>query len=361
MRAQNIVGTWQGSLKVGPQELRTVVKISIDDDKPKAVFYSIDQQSPGFPSATFTKNGTAIKFTLPSINGSYEGTLSADGNSITGNWTQGAPIPLNLTRATAATEWAIPEPPPPLKSMAADAAPSFEVSTIKPSKPDARFSILVNRSGMFTTTNTSLSDLIKFAYDLHPRQISGGPGWVESEKFDITGKPDVSGMPNGKQLKMLVQKLLEERFQLSFHREKKELPVYAISVTKTGAKIAKSETDLNGLPGFAGGGPRGLLVRNATIEEFAHMLQANVLEKPVVDQTGFGPARYDFTIKWTPDAARAQAAAAAASTGTSVADNPDAPPDLFTAFQQQLGLKLESAMAPVDVIVIDRVEKPSAN
>jgi uncharacterized protein (TIGR03435 family) len=212
---------------------------------------------------------------------------------------------------------------------------------------------------MLNTTNTSVSDLIKFAYDLHPRQIKG-PAWIEAEKFDITGKPDVPGMPNGKQLKSMVQKLLADRFQLTFHREKKELSVYAIAIAKNGAKITKSESNPLNLPGF-GGGPRGLNVRNATMAEFASMLQANILDQPVVDQTGFGATRYDFTLKWTPDAAQLAQLGGSGPNATPPVDNPDAPPDLFTAFQQQLGLKLESTKAPVDVLVIDRVEKPSAN
>jgi len=359
LHAQNITGAWQGTLKAGPQELRIVIKISLEDDKPKAVMYSIDQAGgQPIPASAFTKDGSIIKMTIGGI-GSYEGRLSADATSITGAWTQGAPLPLNLTRATPETAWTIPDPPPPAKLMPTDATPEFEVATVKPSKPEERFSLLVNRSGMLNTTNTSVSDLIKFAYDLHPRQIKG-PAWIETEKFDVTGKPDVQGMPNGKQLKSMVQKLLADRFQLTFHREKKELSVYTIAMAKNGAKIAKSESNPLNLPGF-GGGPRGLNVRNATMAEFASMLQANILDQPVVDQTGFGATRYDFSLKWTPDAAQLSQLGGPGLNAQPAVDNPDAPPDLFTAFQQQLGLKLESTKAPVDVLVIDRVEKPSAN
>jgi uncharacterized protein (TIGR03435 family) len=164
-------------------------------------------------------------------------------------------------------------------------------------------------------------------------------------------------MPNPDQLKAMVQKLLSERFELVFHRDKKELPVYAITVTKTGHKLTKADNPL-GLPGFSGGGPRGMLVRNATIEELAGVLQSNVLERPVVDQTGLGSVRWDFTLKWTPDASQI---ALAGAPQNPPAPDADAPPDIFAAFQQQLGLKLDSAKAPVDVLVIDKVERPSAN
>jgi uncharacterized protein (TIGR03435 family) len=132
--------------------------------------------------------------------------------------------------------------------MPADAKPEFEVSTIKPSKTEERFSLLVNRSGMLNTTSTSLSDLIKFAYDVHPKQIGGGPAWLESDKFDVTGKPDTAGMPSINQLKVMVQKLLADRFALKFHREPKELSVYAITIAKGGPKLTKEESNPTGLP-----------------------------------------------------------------------------------------------------------------
>jgi uncharacterized protein (TIGR03435 family) len=364
LSAQNITGTWQGSLKP-PQgqgiELRTVIKISTtDNDKLAAVFYSIDQQSPAIPATTFTRNGSTVKMTITALNGTYEGKVNADGNTIDGTWTQGGPaIPLVLTKATPETAWAIPEPPPPPKTMAADANPGFEVATIKPARPEGRFSLTVNRSGMLNTTSTTVADLIKFAYDLHPRQITKGPAWLESEKYDITAKPDTPGVPNGTQLKMMVQKLLKERFQLTFHNEKKELSVYAITVAKNGPKLTKNESGGN-LPGY-GGGRGTFIVRNSSIAEFGHILQANILEQPVVDQTGLGTTRWDFQLKWTPDPSQSQIGGPAPPNAPAPADNADAPPDIFTAFQQQLGLKLESTKAPVDVMVVDRLEKPSEN
>jgi uncharacterized protein (TIGR03435 family) len=367
-QAQNITGTWQGTLKAGPKDLRIVIKISLDNDQLKAVTYSIDQPGPGIPASAITQSGSTVKMTVAAIGGSYEGKLSADGNSIQGTWTQGAPLPLNLAKATPETAWSIPEPPPPPKKMPADAKPEFEVATIKPSRPEERFSLLVNRSGMMNTTATSVVDLIKFAYNLHPKQVTGGPAWLESEKFDVTGKPDTPGMPSIDQLKGMVKKLLSERFALAFHHDKKELSVYAIMVAKNGPKMTKSEGDPNGLPGF-GGGPRGLNVRNSTMAEFASMLQANVVERTVVDDSGLGAARYDFTLKWTPDSAQRPPGApdgaappgAAPPAAAPTTPNADAPPDLFTAFQQQLGMRLQSTKAPVDLLVIDKVEKPSPN
>ncbi len=359
LQAQNLTGTWQGTLAAGPQTLRIVMKVSLNDDKLQATMYSIDQGGQPISASAISQSGSTVKIAVAAIGGNYEGKLSPDGNTITGTWTQGPPSPLNLTRPTPETAWTIPEPPPPPKPMPADATPSFEVATIKPAKPDGRFSLLVNRSGMLNTTSTSVNDLIKFAYNLHPKQIGSGPSWLDSDKFDVSAKPDTPGIPSGNQLKAMVQKLLEVRFGLKFHLDKKELSVYAITILKTGSKLTKNDSNPNGLPGF-GGGPRGMNVRNSTMAEFAGMLQANILDQPVVDQTELGTGRYDFILKWTPDAAQRGLGGQPANP-VPAADDPEAPPDLFTAFQQQLGLKLQPTKAAVDVLVVDKVEKPSDN
>jgi uncharacterized protein (TIGR03435 family) len=132
--------------------------------------------------------------------------------------------------------------------------------------------------------------------------------------------------------------------------------VYAITVGKTGPKLTKSEGDPNGLPGLFFRGLGVLPARNATMADFAGVMQAAVLDRPVVDQTGL-PGRYDFTLTWTPDEFQFGGLGMkppATSEGATA-------PDLFTAMQQQLGLKLESTKAPAEILVIDRVEKPSEN
>jgi uncharacterized protein (TIGR03435 family) len=243
--------------------------------------------------------------------------------------------------------------------MAANAKPAFEVATIKPSDPAGPGQIITLRGAEVITTNVTLHDLINLAYWLHPKQITGGPDWTESDKFDMAGKPDAPGQPNVDQMKMMIGKLLADRFQLKFHFEKRDLPVYAIGIAKTGAKITKSQDDPNGLPGWNfGRTPSGTVFtfRNSPLSQVAALLQ-NSLDKPVVDLSGLSE-RYDFTVTFTPDAGQAALLGGPPPPG---ADNRDAAPDLFSAFQQQLGLKLESTKAPVDVMVIDKVEKPSEN
>ena len=359
LQAQDIAGTWQGTLQPpnGPA-LRIVMQISKDGQNLKAVMNSIDQPAPPFTAAAATFQNSVLKIAVPAIGGNYEGRMNSDGNSISGTWTQGAAMALNLTRATPQTAWAIPEPPPPPKPMAADANLAFEVATIKPANPETRGqSILVGRGGsnLFTTTNTTLNDLITFAYGIHVRQIVGGPAWLESDKFDISAKPEQPGIPNVTQLGTMVKKLLAERFGLAFHSEKRELSAYVITVGKNGPKLAKDETG-GILPGFGGRGPGSVGVRNSTMAEFAGFLQGRILDRPVVDQTGLS-GKFDFTLDWRPDLTQLPPGANPPQLPPEV----EARPDLFTAIQEQLGLKLEPAKTPVEVYVIDKVQKPSEN
>ena len=155
--------------------------------------------------------------------------------------------------------------------MAADADPSFEVVTVKPSKPDSPgkgCSAGLRRAEM-GTLNTTLKDIIVWAYNLHPRQVSGGPAWMDADKFDIDGKADGEGVPNQAQFKVMFQKMLADRFQLKFHHEKKELSVYALTVGKGGPKLTKNEGDPNGPSGLIFRGAGNLPARNVTMEAFA--------------------------------------------------------------------------------------------
>jgi uncharacterized protein (TIGR03435 family) len=320
--------------------------------------YSIDQGAQPIPVNPVTIQGSTVKMSAPGIGGTFEGRLEADGNSITGTWTQGPnPMPLTLKRVTAEAAWAIPAPPAPPKPMAADASPTFEVATIKPSDPNRPGKAFTVRGRQFATVNTTLGDIITFAYGIHAKQITGGPAWLETEKYDLSAQPDGEGQPSERQWKIMIQKLLAERFKLAFHRDKKELSVYAITVGKNGPKLTKSEGNPNGLPGLFFRGLGNLPVTNATMADFAGVMQTAVLDRPVVDQTGLA-GRWDFTLKWTPDEFQFAGLGVRVPPPTNAAD---APPDLFTAIQEQLGLKLDSTKAPAEVFVVDRVEKPSEN
>jgi uncharacterized protein (TIGR03435 family) len=353
--AQDIAGTWQGTLQTPQRDLRLVVKISKEQQGLKAVLYSIDQGGPGI-AGSVTVQGPVVKIAVPGIGGAYDAKLDSDAANMEGTWTQGDGVPLTLKRVNAEAAWPIPEPVRP-KRMAADAKAVFEVATIKPSGPEAQGHGFRVNGRDFSTVNTSLRDLITFAYGLHPKQITGGPAWIESERYDVNAKPEGEGQPADAQWKAMVQKLLADRFQLKFHHEKKELQVYAIAVAKTGPKLTTSEGDPDGLPALFFRRLGALTVRNANMGDFAQLLQGAVLDRPVVDQTGLS-GRFDFILNWTPDEFQFGGLGVKPPPPT---DSPDAPPDLYTAIQQQVGLKIESTKALVDILVIDRVEKPSAN
>jgi hypothetical protein len=248
--AQSLAGTWQGLMLVSQtpgDTLHVVFKISTSvGGALTGQMYSIDQGGQA-AAPDVTLKGTAVKIVMPSIGATYTGNLSGDGNSITGKWATssggGIPLTLNLTRATAETAWKIPEPPPPPRMMPADADPAFEVASIKPTNPGERGGGIRMQGRQFTASNLSVSNLIMIAYGIHPRQLISSPDWIEKDRYDILGKPDVEGQPNNRQMRALFQKLLADRFGMKFHREKRELSVYTIVVGKTGAKLTASEED----------------------------------------------------------------------------------------------------------------------
>jgi uncharacterized protein (TIGR03435 family) len=359
---QDITGAWQGKLPA-PQapngELRVVFKISkADGGAFKATLYTIDQPSPGYPASAVAIQGSNINITIPGIGGAYEGKLDAGAITLTGKWTVGdMPFPLTLAHVKDAAAWEIPKPPPAPKMMAADADPVFEVASIKPSDPNRRRLFSIGRGTEVTAVGATVNDLIVFAYGVHARQISGVPAWLESDKFDIRGKPE-GGLPNPTQFKTMLQKLLVDRFQLAFHRDKKQLTVYALTVGNNGSKLTRSEA-ASPFPSLIPRGPGNWPVRNATMEEVAGVMQSH-LDRPVVDQTGL-KGRFDFQLQWTPDETTQFASLGGPGEPPTPPAGAETQPDLFTAIQQQLGLKLESTKAQIDVLVIERVEKPSEN
>ena len=178
LQAQEISGTWQGSLQPpgAPNALRLVMKISKEVDQLKGTLYSIDQGAQSI-AATVTVQGGTVRMSVAPAGISYEGKLAADGNSIVGTFTQGpGNLPLTLTRANKETAWALPAPP---KTMAADAPTAFEVATIRPSNPDAQGRGITMRGPReVLTINTPLGYLIEFAYNVNTRQVFGGPSWI---------------------------------------------------------------------------------------------------------------------------------------------------------------------------------------
>ena len=364
---RDLADTWQGTLHAG-QDLRTIVKITKDDNGAyKGTFYSIDQGSQGFALDTVTLDGSDVKMTLKIFNLTYTGKLSADGKTIDGTSSQGGgSLPLVLTRATPETAWEIPKPQPPPKPMAADADPSFEVATIKPNNTGATsMQGLVIRGRKFMTRASSLGDLISFAYEVQAKQIINAPDWLDKDRYDIEAVPEQEGVPNPEQIRIMIRKLLADRFALKFHHDKREMSAYVLTVAKDGQKLKPTQLKGN-LPGIGiGPGTGGITLNmiNATIGDFTGFLQILVLDRPVVDKTGI-EGRYDYRCTFTPDDSQfgghPPPMPQAKDNGSTDTAAPAAP-SLYDAIQQELGLKLSAEKTAVDVIAVDHVDKPSAN
>jgi uncharacterized protein (TIGR03435 family) len=229
---------------------------------------------------------------------------------------------------------------------------------VTPTSPNFRGKLFTVRGRHVMTLGTNVNDLITFAYGLHAKQLVDGPAWFGTDKFDIDGVPDVEGTPSAQQLKLLVQDALTQRFALKFHHDQRELAVYALTVAKAGPKMTVTADKPSDSRNFLYRGLGDLHVTNNTMKDFCDGMQGSAMDKPVVDKTGLTD-RYDFNLKWTPD--DSQFAQFGPRPPMAASEDPNAPPSLFTAIQEQLGLKLDPTKAMAEVVVIDHVEKPSAN
>ena len=356
--AQSLAGIWQGTVRPPDTkaDLRTILKITDDGGTLKANFYSIDQTLEAFPS-TVTVQGSNVRITIPGLGTGFEGKLSADGNTIAGTIKRGftETVPWILKRVSEQEAWTIPTRPAPPKPMA-DADPVFEVDTVKLTPPGATGRGMRVQGRTISIVNLTLADLVTFSYDVHVRQLIGLPAWAESEHYDITAKPEGEGQPTSDQWRLMIQKLLANRFQLAIRRETREIPVYTVTVARGGSKILKA-VNPDRPPNIFFRSPGNISATSATPADLAALLQRSVLDRPAVDQTGLSD-RCDFTLIWTPD--QLAPAAVPPTTGPALGGL-DAPPDLFTAIQQQLGLKLDGTKTALSVLVIEKAEKPSEN
>ncbi len=271
----------------------------------------------------------------------------------------------------------------------AAAGPAFEVASVKPNNSgDGRVMFANQPGGRFTATNVTLKMLIRMAYQLQDFQIVGGPGWMTSDHFDIVAKAEDGAPPETPSLdrtaptrtQLMIRALLAERFQLVVHTESRELPIYALVLARSDGKLGpdlhKSDVDCAAL--FAAGRGRGPLpppgpppagermpcgirigmgnmaIGSAPLSQIANAM-ANFLGRTVLDKTGL-TGNYDANLTWTPDQMPQRPPGA-----------PELPPldpngpSIFTAVQEQLGLKLDSQKGQVSALVIDRAERPKEN
>jgi uncharacterized protein (TIGR03435 family) len=239
--------------------------------------------------------------------------------------------------------------------------PTFDVASIKinvDGGPEGGFRPMPG--GRLTAKNTSLTNLIAETYGhLLYYQVVGGPGWMNSARFDIEAR--AHGNPDEDRIMLMLQPLLEDRFKLKLHHETRELPVFTLTAARGGIKLkpSKAGSCVAGDKFYAplGGeakycGTNRFFRKGSNIEwnatridtAAAAKLLSSVLRRTVVDKTGF-TGTFDVHVEWTPDSDSSDAAG----------------PSIFTVLREELGLKLESAKGPVDVLVIDHAEKPDAN
>lgn len=228
----------------------------------------------------------------------------------------------------------------------------FEVASIRPNNSaDLRRYITGMQRGDFKAINYTLKDLIRLGWDVRSYQISGGPKWLDSDRYDIEVKPEVPfdvpgpSKEGDDRLRLMVQSMLADRFKLKLHRATKEMSVYFLVIGRNGPRLNQTGEPPDQGPHIQDGKGQ-LLATKVDVPLFSRAL-AGELGVTVIDRTNLSGA-YDLKLEWNPDE---DVSAAVSSSG----------PSIFTALQEQLGLRLESGKAPVDVVVVDYAEKASAN
>jgi len=259
---------------------------------------------------------------------------------------------------------------------------AFEVASVKPNTPDGsgvfRAGLQPQPGGRLNATGANLRMLIRFAYNVDDTQISGGPSWIDSDRYDIVAKGDSNATTD--QIRQMLQTLLAERFGLKLHRETKDLPVFELVQSKGGAKLKEIKDDASsaapeGDMRRAGGGSgvrRGVAIMMGGTTQIGGVMSmsqlsqtlATLVGRKVIDKTDL-PGNYGVKIEWTPQPGEMMMMRGMPPGGFGDKGAPPTPDpngiSIFTAIQEQLGLRLESSRGPVDVLVIDSAVKPAQN
>lgn len=357
LHAQTIAGTWQGTLSL-PNGRTPRVVFSIQKNTDGSLhggltFMDSGSGSNSVPLTSITLAVPDVTVTQSAMGLTYRGKLSADSQSITGTWTQqGAqPIPLTLQLATADTLW---KPAGGLPPMAANADPSYEVSTIKPATPDEQHPIFDLRSHKFTATGTSAKELIKIAYNLRGRQVLGGPSWLEENKFDILAEPDTPGVPSEDQTRVMVRKLLVERFHLVCHTGQQDYPVMALTLDPKGPRPTPADPNYNlhgNVIGHVDGGDLIYQFSGATMQQFLSLIMNFFQDKQLVDETGL-TGTYDITLRLP------LAVFQSPNADKGVEDERG---NALVMATEKAGFKFVNKKAPLSVVFIDHIDPPTPN
>ncbi|WP_047490100.1 TIGR03435 family protein [Terriglobus sp. TAA 43] len=349
LQAQTPNGVWQGTLPVD-HDARLVLRLDLPvEGAPRGTFQWVDREPAGIAFSSVKLHAGELAAESDVVGVSFHGKLSADGQSLVGAWMQDQKS-YSLTLMRTAPEQAWQHGGAAVAAMARTADPAFEVASIRPSAPGTKGHRYDIRTRDFGAHNASLSDLVKFAFQVRARQISGAPAWMDEEKFDITAKPDTPGQPNVDQYRTMVKKLLAERFGFRFHTVQQAFPVYALTLAAPHPGLNKSNPGLNSygisLKQDPGGDTTQVRFTYETMPEFVDILMNFIEGRQVVDETGLGGA-FDFSMV-LPSAALDSADSGEKTTA-------------FLRAVQPLGFRLVPKSAPVPVMVIDQVTRPSPN
>ncbi len=366
--AASVAGDWQVAFSGLADPTRVVFRISKAPAGWRAVVYWVDQSHYPASIPTVTFQGDAVSFTATAndLNGSFAGTIAADHGTIAGRWTQGTGgksgftnQPLTMTRAMKGTAWEIPAPlGSDAKIIAASLDPTFEVTTVKPHDPKVMAGgwrwIGARRFEATMPVGSLLADI----YGLQRDQIIGAPDWVFKDVYDYAGVPDMPGWPTLEQRYSMERKMLQERFKLKVHTETREMSAVLMTTAKGGPRMAPSVLIDPGVtfgvhpaPGNSG---FVFTAQNSSMGDLKRTLQ-NVLHQPVVDRTAL-KGQFDFDLTFMPDESMF-----GGQPHPAPVDPGDTAPDIYTAVQHQLGLKLSPFKGQVEVLVIDHIERPSSN
>ncbi|RXH58019.1 CHP03435 domain-containing protein [Granulicella sibirica] len=318
------------------------------------------------PTVTFQGDTVAFTATANDLSGSFAGTMAADHGTIAGRWTQGigarsgfASQAMTMTRAAKGIAWVIP---PPLgsdaKIIAANLDPTFEVTTVKPHDPKVMGGgwrwIGARRFEATMPVGALLGDI----YGLQREQIIGAPDWVFKDVYDYAGVPDLPGWPTLDQRYSMERKMLQERFGLKVHTETREMSAVILTTAKGGSRMAPSVMvdpgvtfTMHPAPGNSG---FVFTAQNSSMGDFKRALQ-NFVERPVVEKTEL-TGQFDFDLTFMPYDSMfgGRVHLPPAESGVTA-------PGLYTAMQEQLGLKLSPFKGQVEVLVIDHIDRPSPN
>jgi bla regulator protein blaR1 len=240
-------------------------------------------------------------------------------------------------------------------------SPVFEVASIKPADPAASGSRTNANQGRLTMTNVTLKQCILMAYHIQGYQLSGGPSWLDTARYDISAKMDaaaeqLSGQLARARMETMLQNLLADRFKLIVRRESKQTRGYVLMVSKNGPKLKRVQDDDRTSTNVGRG---KVTARRISMSEFATRL-SGLLDRPVRDLTGLAGV-FELTLEWTPDDNQAGLNAGGNAKAGTLAEARIVGPTIFTALQEQLGLKLESQNSPIDILTIDHAEKAYDN